>query len=120
MPVEWIEHRGKKILYSDFSNIRKLEDSTALLYVMEKKFREETMEKVRHMLNFENTAVSPEFMDTAKKVGFGLMPDAEKNAFVKVSPLKTVLLKGFLFFTNGTQKTKVFDSLEEAKDWLVK
>ena len=117
MGVDWMEHRGKKILYSDFSNIRRPEDSIEQLYIMEKKFRE-SKEKVRHMLNFENTAVSPEFMDTAKKVGFGLMPDAEKNAFVKVSPLKSVLLKGFLFFTNGTEKTKVFDSVEEAKDWL--
>lgn len=117
MPVEWINHKGKKILYSDFSNIRNLEMSVDQLYLMEKKFRE-SKEKVRHLLNFENTAVSPEFMDVAKKVGFGLMPDAVKNAFVKISPLKTVLLKGFLFFTNGTEKTKVFDSVEEAKDWL--
>lgn len=117
MPVEWINHKGKKILYSDFSNIRSLDVSVSQLYEMEKKFRE-SKEKVRHMLNFDNTAVSPEFMDVAKKVGFGLMPDAVKNAFVKVSPLKTVLLKGFLFFTNGTEKTKVFASIEEAKDWL--
>lgn len=117
MPVEWIVHKGKRILYSDFSNIRKPDDSIAQLYVMEQKFRE-SKERVRHMLNFDNTAVSPEFMDAAKKVGFGLMPDAERNAFVKVSPLKTVLLKGFLFFTNGNEKTKVFDSLDEAKDWL--
>ena len=118
MAVEWIEHKGKKILYSDFSNIRKPEESIDQLYVMEKKFRE-SKEKVRHMLNFENTAVSPEFMDAAKKVGLGLMPDAVKNAFVKVSPLKSVLLKGLLLFTNGTEKTKVFDSKEDAINWLV-
>jgi hypothetical protein len=86
---------------------------------MEKKFRE-SREKVRHMPDFENTALSPEFMDTAKKAGFGLMPDVGKNAFVKVSPLKTFLLKGFLFFTNGTEKTKVFDSVEKARDGLVR
>ena len=117
MGVDWIEHKGKKILYSDFSNIRSPEISTEQLYTMEKKFRE-SREKVRHLLNFENTAVSPEFMEAAKKVGLGLMPDAVKNAFVRISPLKTVLLKGFLFFTNGTEKTKVFESVDEAKDWL--
>jgi hypothetical protein len=58
-------------------------------------------------------------MDTAKKVGLGLMPDATKNAFVKISPLKTVLLKGFLAFTNGGKKTKMFDDVEIAKNWLV-
>jgi hypothetical protein len=117
MPVSWIEHKGKKILYSDFSNIRRPEESTALLFEMEKSFRE-SGEPVRHMLNFENTAVSPEFMDAAKKIGFGLMPDALKNAFVNVSPLKEVLLKGFLLFTNGGNKTKTYNDLEKAKDWL--
>lgn len=36
MPVEWIEHKDRKILYSDFSNIRKPEESIELLYVIEK------------------------------------------------------------------------------------
>lgn len=41
-----------------------------------------------------------------------------KDAFISITPLKTVLLKGYLLFTAGNRQAKVFDSVEKAKDWL--
>ena len=117
MRVQWTEHRGKKILISDMSNIRNMEEAVLILDEIDKKFNE-SREKVRHLLNVENTAATPDFMEKAKALGKKNAYLVYKDAYVGVSPLKSVLLKGFLLFTGVSDKAKVFNSVEEAKNWL--
>lgn len=117
MSCQWITHKGQNILYSDFSGCKRPEDAVTLLDSVDQMFPEKGP-KVRHMMNFENCHLSPDFMEKAKAIGKKYMPIGYKDAYCKVSPLKSVMLKGFLLFTGGSERAKVFDNLENAKDWL--
>ncbi len=116
MSCTWITHKGKNILLSDFSNLRP-DEALAMLDQVDKSFPEKG-EKVRHLMNFENTNLSPDFMEKAKVIGKKYIPIGYKDAYCKVSPLKSVMLKGFLLFTGGSERAKVFDDVEKAKEWL--
>lgn len=116
MPCTWITHNGKNILYSDFSNM-KPGDMVVMLDTVDKMFPEKGP-GVRHLMNMENALTSPEFMEKSKTMGKRYMPIGYKDAFVGINALKSVLLKGFLLFTGGASKAKVFNTIEEAKDWL--
>jgi hypothetical protein len=118
MPVSILEHKGKKILYTDFSNIK---DPKILMDTMYESDRMYQLygDNVRHMLNFHNAMTSPEFFEKSKELGKKNVHKCLKDAFISITPLKTILLKGYLLFTAGTRAAKVFDSVEKAKDWLV-
>ena len=117
MPVTFIQHKGKKILYSDFSNIRNPNDTLALTEVSDKLYQEYG-DNVRHLLNFENAAVSPEFFERSKQLGKKNVAKCYKDAFVGITKLKSVLIKGYLLFTGGSRTARIFDNIEQAKDWL--
>lgn len=117
MSCQWINHKGKDILYSDFSGFKRPEEASALLDTVDEMFPQKGS-KVRHMMNFGNVHLSPDFMDKAKALGKKYMPIGYKDAYCNISPLKSVMLKGFLLFTGGADRAKVFDDLEKAKDWL--
>ena len=117
MPVTFIEHKGKKILYTDFSNMRNPNETLALTDVSDKMYQEYG-ENVRHLMNFENAAISPEFFEKSKQLGKKNVHKCYKDAFVGITKLKSVLLKGYLMFTGGNRTARVFDTVEQAKDWL--
>jgi hypothetical protein len=117
MPVTIIEHKGKKILYTDFSNMRNPADTLALTDLSDKMYQEYG-NNVRHLLNFDNAAISPEFFEKSKQLGKKNVDRCYKDAFVGITKLKSVLLKGYLLFTTGNRTAKVFDHIEDAKNWL--
>ncbi|HRU38957.1 MAG TPA: hypothetical protein P5511_03695, partial [Candidatus Goldiibacteriota bacterium] len=75
-------------------------------------------DKVRHLLNFRDAMTSPEFFEKSKELGKKNVSKCFKDAFVGITPLKSVLLKGYLLFTGGSRTARVFDDTEKAKDWL--
>lgn len=117
MPVTFIEHKGRKILYTDFSSMRNPEDTLALSDISDKLYQEYG-DNVRHLMNFENTVISPEFFEKVKKLGKKNVAKCYKDAFVGITKLKAVLLKGYLMFTSGSRTARVFEDIEQAKDWL--
>ena len=60
MPVSIIEHKGNKILYTDFSNIKDAKILMDTMYESDRMYRQYG-DNVRHMLNFHNAMTSPEF-----------------------------------------------------------
>ncbi len=117
MPIQWMEHKGVSILYSDFSNIRNTAEAVKLIETVDELYATKG-KGVRHLMNVENTALSPEFMELAKQLGKKYQPLVYKDAFVGISPLKSVMLKGFLLFTGSGGKTKVFSNIGDAMNWL--
>ena len=117
MPCTWITHKGKDILISDFSVLKLPQEAIAMLDDVDKKFPEKGS-NVRHLMNIGGVLLSPEFMDKAKAIGKKYVPIGYKDAYCNVSPLKSVMLRGFLLFTGGGDRAKVFDDIEKAKDWL--
>lgn len=117
MPAQWIEHNGVNILYSDFSNMRNPAEPIQMLELVDKLYPAKGP-KVRHLMNMENAALSPDFMEASKVMGKKYVPIGYKDAFIGINPLKSVLLKGFLLFTGGADKAKIFSNIEDAKNWL--
>jgi Cdc6-like AAA superfamily ATPase len=117
MGAKWIQHKGKDILYSDFSNMRHPEDLIVMLDEIDKLFPQKGP-MVRHLMNMDNAATSPDFMEKSKAMGKKFVNLVYKDAYCGISPLKSVMLKGFLLVTGGANKAKVFNTVEEAKDWL--
>ncbi len=117
MPVSIIEHKGKKILYTDFSNIRVAEEMMKIALESDRMYQLYG-NNVRHLMNFENAVTSPEFFEKSKQLGKKNVSKCYKDAFYGITSLKGVLLKGYLMFTQAERQAKSFDSLEKAKDWL--
>jgi hypothetical protein len=117
VPVSIIEHKGKKILFTDFSNIK---DHKILMETMYESDRQYQLygNNVRHLLNFHNAMTSPDFFEKSKELGKKNVDKCLKDAFTGITPLKTVLLKGYLLFTGGNRTARVFDTVEKAMDWL--
>ena len=87
-------------------------EAIAMLDMVDKMLSEKG-EKVRHLMNLGSVKLSPDFMEKAKAIGKKYIPIGYKDAYCNVSPLKSVMLKGFLLFTGGGARAKVFDDIEE-------
>ena len=116
MRVNWIIFNGKKILYSDYRNLKPDE--------MLKQLDEETKiilnspGNVLYLGNFENTTITSEFMTKGKQVGKSTKHLVDKSAFVGITGLKSMLQNAFSMFT-GIQ-AKAFSNENDAKDYLIK
>ncbi|MEQ6165876.1 hypothetical protein AAOE16_01675 [Ekhidna sp. MALMAid0563] len=116
MPVSYITHKGRKILYVNFKDIKSKEAVLANLEEM-KKFYLEATEKIYLLLDVRGTFTDPEVMDRLKNYGKNhFNGKSEKRAVLGVTGVKKILLKGY----NLVTKTEVqpFDDEEQAKDYL--
>lgn len=116
MPVSYITHKGRKILYVNFKDIKSKEVVMTNLDEM-KKYYLESREKIFLLLDVRGTFTDPEVMDKLKHYGKQYFNGkSEKRAVLGVSGIKKIMLRGYALVT----KTDVqpFDDEEVAKDYL--
>ena len=116
MPVSYITHNGRKILYVNFKDMKTKDKVMDNIEEM-KKFYVEATEDIYLLLDVRGTYNDPEVMDRLKTYGKQYFNGKSvKRAVLGVSGVKKILLKGYAMFT----KTEVqpFDSEEDAKDYL--
>ena len=116
MRVTWKTHKGKQILYVDYSGlntkemIQLLHDSCDVLNKLNN--------AVPLLANFENTTADTEYMNEVKRLGKQVITaKASKTALLGITGVKGVLVQGYAFFT-GEKNLKSFSSEPEALDWL--
>lgn len=117
MPVSYITHKGKDILYVDLTESRTEKRSLELL--------EETREaylnasgKLLVLVNSDGAFVNAVVSSKMKEYGRTYFKDrAERRAFVGIQGLKKLILKAYTKMVGGN--IRVFDDLDEAKDYLV-
>jgi hypothetical protein len=118
MSISFINHKGTKILYCDYSKCKTSQDTLAQL----KKVRDfflASHDKFIVLNDFSNAPVSNEFMELAKKYAKEAFDDKTINsACVGITGIKKILLAAF----NIVAKHKInsFDKKEDALDFLVK
>ncbi len=121
--VSWIEHKGKKILYLNYSGLRAPlpADKKIILGIIEqgKALTRTSAEKIRFLSDVTNTVSDKEVIDALKEFanytsGLGKM---EKECAVGVSGLQKTLVSMINLMSRA--KLKMFDTVEEAKEWLV-
>lgn len=118
MGISYITHKGKKILFINYTKCKSVPETLAVLEEVKNEFYNSS--GVWLTLNdFRGGYGSTEYMRKANQYAreiFNTRP--AKNAAIGVTGLKKILLQGY----NSIVKDKVvpFDTLEEALDYLAK
>jgi hypothetical protein len=115
MPVSWITHNGKSILYADFRSqkeeaLRKTLDDLAAEY-------QKASGKVLMLVDFDKSTIDASFMLKAKEYGNTYFtPKSERMAIINITSIQEVMLSGYNL-ANGN-RLKHFKTIDETKDYL--
>ena len=116
MGAQWISHKGKKILYVEYGKLS-LPEMVALVKKAAAMIVASGSSQNLILTNMTDAFANNEFLAVAKEQSKLSLPLTKKNAIVGVTGVKKVLLSGINAFTS---KPRVpFDTVEQAKDWLV-
>ena len=118
MKVEWIEYKGKKILYTEYSGAKTDKELIDTLHKQVDILTKITG-KTLSLVNIANTNAGPDYMAELKKYGKDIKKQKiEKTATLGITGIKKVLFTAYIAFTG--EVNKAFDSEAEAKEWLIK
>ena len=118
MGISYITHKGKKILYIDYSKCKTVAETLAILEEVKKEYLN-TTGLLLTLNNFEGAYGSTEYMKKASEYGKSIFNKrTAKNAAIGVTGVKKILLNAY----NLVVKDKIltFNTKEEALDFLVK
>ncbi|MFY0626610.1 MAG: hypothetical protein JXR07_09955 [Reichenbachiella sp.] len=118
MPIEYIQHKGKKIMFADYRSCKQEVQQLELLENVAKemaKFPEQTL----LLVDYDGVSGGIAYMTRVKELGNTVFKKHMKNsAVLGITGLKKVLFNGYNRAT-GTNNVKTFNTREEALDWLV-
>ena len=118
--AQFVEYKGKPIYYVDYSNIKTNEEFMSVIK-QSNSFREKTKAEGKKdllmLVDIRGSFVYGDVLTEVKKAGKITKEKTLKEAVVGISGGKKILLKIFQSITN--MNLKVFETIEEAKDWLV-
>ena len=118
MRSKWIEHKGKKIFFQDFSNLES--DTEALKQELEQVQAEVISYPKDSLLvlsDFRGTNVTAEIMPILNASSAKTKDYVHKTAVLGVTGIKRVL--GDVLTSPTGQKLRYFNIDYTAKDWLV-
>jgi hypothetical protein len=119
--VNWITHKGKQILYIDYTGLKTPKDTDIILKTIEaaKKIVENSQENLLFLSNATDASTNIEVMNELKQfAAYCKQKDiVKKECIIGIAGLKKVLLNAVNTFAKSSLKT--FETLEEAKDWLI-
>jgi hypothetical protein len=114
-----ITHKGKKILYIDYQGCRTDEQMIEVLHAAVEIVKTDNKEYLQ-LTDLNNAFISPGYMKEAKQVAKTTPKLAKKRAVVGISSkARLILLKAYNLVLGTSQQVKPFNTIEEAKDWLV-
>lgn len=116
MSITYIPHKGKQIMYIDYSQCKTVEQTLEVLEAVKREY-EKTDGQILTLNNFEGAFGSSEYMKKANEYGKEIFNKrTAKNAALGVSGIKKILLHGY----NAVVKDKIkpFNTKEEALDYL--
>jgi len=118
MSISYIQHKGKKILYVDYSQCKTVNDTINVLEMVRNEYLR-TSESYLSLNNFTGVSSNNEYMELVKKYGKEIF-DARtiKNAAIGITGIKKILLSAYNLIVKN--KLMAFDTREEALEYLVK
>jgi hypothetical protein len=118
MPVSYIEHKGKKILYVDYSPCKTEEETIQVLEDAAREF-EKSPTKLLSLDNYNEAFASDRFLKRAKELGIStISAKRQKGAIIGLKGIKKILLSSYKLFVKDSLTP--FETREEALDFLVK
>ena len=118
MRSKWIEHKGTKIFYQDFS--RQFYNSAAVkaeLEEVQKIVLSQPIDSVLVLSDFRDTTVGSDLLSSMNTASNTTKDYVHKTAVLGVTGMKRKLADLLTALTG--QPLKYFDDIEAAKDWLV-
>jgi hypothetical protein len=117
MRSNWIEYKGKRIFYQDFS--QNFYNSAAVkeeLVEVQKIVISQPLNSVRVLSDFRDTNVGSDLLSTMNTASAATKAHVSKTAVLGVSGMKRKLADLLTALTG--QPLKYFDDIEAAKNWL--
>ena len=118
MRSTWIEHKGKKIFYQDFS--RNFFNSAAVkaeLNEVQKIVMAQPKDSVLVLSDFRDTSIGSDLLSSMNAASATTESHVHKTAVLGVVGVKRRLADLLTALTG--QPLKYFDDIESAKNWLV-
>jgi hypothetical protein len=118
--AQFVEYKGQSIYYVDYSNIKSNDEFMSVIKQsnsFREKVRSEGKKDLLMLVDISGSFVYGDVLTEIKKAGKITKELTLKEAVVGISGGKKILLRIVQSFTN--MNLKVFDSIDEAKDWLV-
>jgi hypothetical protein len=116
--VQLIIHQGKKILYSDFSNLQFVEDVSEVMKEVTKYVHVQPLNSIYSLINVEGTHFNNDIKSMFAEVAKSNKPFVKVSAIVGISGLKQIMYKAIMKLSG--RNDECFSTIEQAKDWLVK
>ncbi|MBN1143723.1 MAG: hypothetical protein JXA72_04845 [Bacteroidales bacterium] len=118
--AKFIEYKGKPIYYIDYSNIKTSEEFLAIIKstnAFREKLKHDGMKDLLMLVNISGSFVYGDVLAEIKKAASQTKELIAKEAIVGITGSKKILLKILQSFAK--MDFRIFDTEEEAKDWLV-
>jgi hypothetical protein len=118
MSVSYVFHKGKKIMIVDYTKCKTVQDTLDVLEKVRQEYLK-TNEMIISLNDFREAYGSNEFMQKASQLGKELFDKrTHKTAAIGVVGIKKILVNAYNVFVKS--KITLFDTKEEALDWLAK
>ena len=118
--ASFVEYGGKQIYYVDYSNIKTNDEFLAIIKqtnAFREKARAAGKRNLLMLVDITGSFVYGEVLEEIKKAGKFTKELTAREAVVGITGGKKILLKIVQTLTN--MNLKVFNTVNEAKDWLV-
>ena len=118
--VNWITHKDKQILYSDYRGLR--EKEVVEVYVEGEEILARLPAPTMTLGDFRGAYVGVNLMKIVKERGGLHTEKINKVALLGITGLKGILLEGYMHVWGDVMRdrVKLFETEEEAKEWLAK
>ena len=113
--VQFIQHRGKKIMHINFADC-KADEILAIIDQAKAAIRTQAQQSVLTLTDVTNSAFNSKVSDALKEFVVHNKPYVVASAVVGVTGLKKIIFNAVMKFSG--RKLTAIDSLAEAKDWL--
>ena len=113
-----IYHKGKKIFFSDWTNLKTPEQTIKVMKETSDFVINLGQNNLLELVDAKGTFGTPETLKALKEINNKVKQYSKKKAFIGLSSIQRVILNAINQFS-GTNIVG-FDNIESAKDWLVK
>lgn len=116
MPISFIEHKGEKILFVDYTSCKSIDEMVKLLDDVRRLYERSTT-KFKALNDFTGVSANNDFLNHANRYKELFDAKTERTAILGVTGVKKILLNGYNIFVKNKQMP--FSTKEEALEYLV-
>lgn len=118
MSLSYINYKGKKILFIDYSKCKTVQDTLTVLEMVRNEYLKSS-ENFLALNDFTDAPSNNEYMDRAKQYAKEIFDEKTiKNSCIGITGIKKILLSAYNLIVKN--KLMPFDTKEEALEYLVK